>query len=242
MATVRIGSAAPVDMRSANTVFGTARIATSTQIEIVAGSFVGDYFGRGFTYSPNGAVVGGTLTGYSQTFNGGLVVTATGLDVAAATAYQLIQSNNDIQLEATALSGDDTIFGAGDSDVLVGFGGNNSIIGVHVGVDYAAYSGVASAFPITVNPYGFVVSRPDGGQDLLINIKAILFSDQTVSLSNPDFDASYYLSHNPDVAQAGVDPLAHYLTTGWKEGRDPNAVLQHQILRKPKSGCRGGGD
>ena len=81
------------------------------------GSDVGDYFGQGFTYSLSGAVVGGTLTGYSSTFNGGLGVTATGLNVAAATAYQLVQSSNAIQLEATALSGDDTIFGAGDSDV-----------------------------------------------------------------------------------------------------------------------------
>ena len=39
----------------------------------------------------------------------------------------------------------------------------------------------------------------------------------------PDFDAAYYLAHNPDVAAAGVDPLAHYLAYGWKEGRNPDA-------------------
>ena len=182
MATVSIGSAAPVDMHNVYTIYGTAWIATSTQIEIVAGSYVWNYFGQGFTYSFNGAVVGGTLTGYSQTYNGGLVVTATGLNVPAATAYQLIQSNNDIQLDATALSGNDTIYGAGDSDVLMGYGGNNTIIGVPNGVDYAAYSGAASAYSISVNSSGFVVSRPDGGQDELINIKAIKFSDRTISL------------------------------------------------------------
>jgi hypothetical protein len=37
------------------------------------------------------------------------------------------------------------------------------------------------------------------------------------------FDAEYYLLHNPDVAAAGVDPLTHYNTTGWHEGRNPNA-------------------
>src|SRR5687768_12574680 len=37
------------------------------------------------------------------------------------------------------------------------------------------------------------------------------------------FDAQYYLFHNPDVAAAGVDPLLHYNTVGWQEGRDPNA-------------------
>jgi hypothetical protein len=37
------------------------------------------------------------------------------------------------------------------------------------------------------------------------------------------FDANYYLAHNPDVAAAKMDPLYHYNTYGWKEGRDPSA-------------------
>lgn len=42
---------------------------------------------------------------------------------------------------------------------------------------------------------------------------------------NPDafFNTSYYLSHNPDVAAASVNPLQHYEQFGWKEGRDPSA-------------------
>jgi hypothetical protein len=40
-----------------------------------------------------------------------------------------------------------------------------------------------------------------------------------------DFDAAYYLAHNPDVAAAHLDPLQHYLDYGWKEGRDPNAYF-----------------
>jgi hypothetical protein len=39
------------------------------------------------------------------------------------------------------------------------------------------------------------------------------------------FDAEYYLAQNPDVAAAGIDPLAHYNTHGWHEGRDPNAFF-----------------
>lgn len=38
-----------------------------------------------------------------------------------------------------------------------------------------------------------------------------------------DFDPEFYLSKYPDVAEAGADPLSHYLEHGWKEGRDPNA-------------------
>lgn len=40
-----------------------------------------------------------------------------------------------------------------------------------------------------------------------------------------DFDAAYYLAHNPDVAAARLDPLRHYLDYGWKEGRDPSAFF-----------------
>lgn len=41
---------------------------------------------------------------------------------------------------------------------------------------------------------------------------------------NPDafFDTSYYLSHNPDVAAAHLDPVKHYEQYGWREGRDPS--------------------
>lgn len=37
------------------------------------------------------------------------------------------------------------------------------------------------------------------------------------------FDPAFYLSHYPDVAEAQVDPLAHYCTNGWREGRRPNS-------------------
>lgn len=37
-----------------------------------------------------------------------------------------------------------------------------------------------------------------------------------------EFDAPYYLAVNPDVAAAEIDPLDHFLATGWLEGRDPS--------------------
>ncbi len=40
------------------------------------------------------------------------------------------------------------------------------------------------------------------------------------------FDAAFYLRHNPDVAAARLDPLAHFLAIGWREGRDPSAEFQ----------------
>lgn len=35
------------------------------------------------------------------------------------------------------------------------------------------------------------------------------------------FDTDFYLWNAPDVAEAGLDPLDHFLTRGWREGRDP---------------------
>ncbi|MDP2212210.1 hypothetical protein, partial [Phenylobacterium sp.] len=31
----------------------------------------------------------------------------------------------------------------------------------------------------------------------------------------------FYLAENPDVAASGMDPVAHFLDQGWREGRDP---------------------
>ncbi|WP_457104046.1 hypothetical protein [Methylobacterium sp. P5_C11] len=39
----------------------------------------------------------------------------------------------------------------------------------------------------------------------------------------PGFDPTYYLNRNPDVREAGLNPLQHFLAHGWREGRDPSA-------------------
>jgi hypothetical protein len=36
------------------------------------------------------------------------------------------------------------------------------------------------------------------------------------------FDVAWYLSNNPDVAQANIDPLLHYLRCGGFDGWDPS--------------------
>src|SRR5262249_9418898 len=36
------------------------------------------------------------------------------------------------------------------------------------------------------------------------------------------FDRAWYLASNPDVADAGVDPLYHYVMFGVHEGREPS--------------------
>lgn len=36
------------------------------------------------------------------------------------------------------------------------------------------------------------------------------------------FDEDWYRICNPDIISAGLDPLEHFLTQGWREGRNPN--------------------
>ena len=44
-----------------------------------------------------------------------------------------------------------------------------------------------------------------------------------LALESGLFDQEWYLTRNPDVAQAGVDPMEHYLLSGGLEGRDPSS-------------------
>ncbi len=55
----------------------------------------------------------------------------------------------------------------------------------------------------------------DYGMETLTNESRQLIADCQF------FDATWYLSQNPDVAGAGVDPLDHYLNSGENEGRNP---------------------
>jgi FMN phosphatase YigB (HAD superfamily) len=39
------------------------------------------------------------------------------------------------------------------------------------------------------------------------------------------FDAEFYRAQVPGLAEAGLDPLTHYVTTGWREGYDPHPLF-----------------
>lgn len=49
-----------------------------------------------------------------------------------------------------------------------------------------------------------------------------LFRDLHLIRTSGAFDKDWYLTNNPDVVQAKVDPLFHYLRYGGFEGRDPS--------------------
>ena len=52
------------------------------------------------------------------------------------------------------------------------------------------------------------------------------------------FDTAFYLNEYPDVANAQISPLAHYLNFGWKEGRDPSAVFSTRLYLENNNDVR----
>lgn len=55
--------------------------------------------------------------------------------------------------------------------------------------------------------------------------QSIYYAHQELLQQHEMFDAAYYLENNPDVAAAGIDPLAHFLEHGWREGRHPHPAF-----------------
>ena len=58
------------------------------------------------------------------------------------------------------------------------------------------------------------------GEDALIQAFDHLHPGDIAEL-RAHFDADWYGLNNPDVATSGHDPLVHYMTSGWRELRDP---------------------
>ncbi len=45
-------------------------------------------------------------------------------------------------------------------------------------------------------------------------------------------DRDYYLGANPDVAEAGLDPLHHFLSSGLQEGRSPSRIFSKEFYEQ----------
>jgi hypothetical protein len=54
-------------------------------------------------------------------------------------------------------------------------------------------------------------------------------------LQSGTFDSKYYLLNNPDVLEADIDPLLHFVQIGWKEGREPSPHFSLKNIIKQNS-------
>jgi len=64
------------------------------------------------------------------------------------------------------------------------------------------------------------------GQSLVRRTKGrISFGEEPLADPHPLFDAEWYSRRNPDIVNAGFNPMRHFLWFGWKEGRNPHRLF-----------------
>lgn len=60
---------------------------------------------------------------------------------------------------------------------------------------------------------------------LIDRLRARWFRRDRYRAARAFFDRDWYLSSYPDVRRSGRDPFAHYMTKGWREGRNPHPLF-----------------
>lgn len=85
-------------------------------------------------------------------------------------------------------------------------------------IEVGDFHGQPNSGSAQVHPNEFVVQSLDGGDRVE--------SDFGVNQEFEGvFDANWYLETYVDVAHAGIEPFAHYMDSGWKEGRNPHPLF-----------------
>jgi len=88
----------------------------------------------------------------------------------------------------------------------------------------AAYFGQVGWAPDPWSHESFAASQaPTIGSGRRRRVSAPPLTPEEHAAVAAEFDAAFYLALNPDVVSAGMDPLDHFIRTGWLEDRDPNA-------------------
>ena len=59
--------------------------------------------------------------------------------------------------------------------------------------------------------------------------------------SSPLFDRDWYLDAHPDVRGSGIDPIFHYITRGWREGRAPGPLFDGDEYQRANADVVAGG-
>jgi hypothetical protein len=118
-------------------------------------------------------------------------------------------------------AGNDTFTSTSVDDLIDGNGGDDTVIFSRNLADYSIQD-LGSTFGTTT----IKVSSVDGN-DTLHSISHLRFADGTINVADGSglFDTIFYDRNNLDVFHAGANALNHFNTTGWHEGRDPDAFF-----------------
>jgi Ca2+-binding RTX toxin-like protein len=127
----------------------------------------------------------------------------------------------------TGLGTNDTLNGMAGDDILTGGGGRDTLIG-GAGNDTAMFSAARSTYTLTsYNGTVAVLTTGADGQDRLIGVENMHFTDQTISTSAVSvFQALDYVASYNDMIGLGLNTQAafdHYVDFGFAEGRAADA-------------------
>lgn len=131
MALVKVGSGHWLDMtwlNIGNLAYGEMTNGTATRMTQVFDDGTRIEFSGNFTYTSQGVLSGGTLTGF-QEYSNGLAFEISGFSLNTSTFIGYIESGDTYAFEANILSGNDVLLGAEGADALLGFAGNDSMDG-----------------------------------------------------------------------------------------------------------------
>ncbi|WP_336488450.1 alkaline phosphatase [Methylobacterium nigriterrae] len=123
-------------------------------------------------------------------------------------------------------AGNDVLNGAAGDDSFIGGAGDDAING-GAGIDRAIFAYALGAAQISLGASGAIIVTGPEGTDTLRGIEQVQFSDRVIDNADgsPLVDDLFYLATSRDVAAAGIDADTHYQQSGWKEGRDPDALF-----------------
>ncbi len=198
MASVQLPST--INMDNLSGWYATVTAKGADDIVISNGPLVGTYTGS-FTYDAFGNV-SGTLTGFNETSGGQTLISASGLDVSAGIAFQLISWNQIQAFLQIALVGTDQFTVSPGMHVIDGYGGYNT---VNEPDFYSLYTLSSSGSSTTVNS--------SSSHDTLINIQAINFADGFYDTQTDTFSPSVAAPPPPATSFNVPDPSDASSTT-----------------------------
>src|SRR5207302_8405535 len=67
----------------------------------------------------------------------------------------------------------------------------------------------------------FCCTQPAPPHRNLRRMAVVARVDEVHRVISTAVDGAFYRAVNPDLAESGLDPIRHYVLSGWREGRDP---------------------
>lgn len=133
-------------------------------------------------------------------------------------------------VDTVAIQNKSQFFGTPGDDSFAALPGNERVDAL-AGTDTIRFNFKLIEATIAYKDNTIVVDGPAGSHTVLTGFERFSFTDGTVTINdaNPLVDDLFYYSRNHDVWTSGADADSHYSTSGWQEGRDPNAFFSTRL-------------